>query len=564
MSFGELPGVPLERAIREYIEILARNGMAPQAETVAVAEAAGRTTAGPVYARACVIEMVLPSFSLISPPAVGAMLAGGISEVMVIKRPVVGIVAQGHKGTGGQMGQMGTDPFCHPVQDDKTDPSPSVPSVPPSPCVPVFSAMLRGWGAETVVYPVAGAEPGDVRDALGAAVSQCDVVVLCAEPAADIIAAIGTVVFNGLAIKPGELAVLGHCGLKPVVGVPACPVSGAIVMEQLLRPIIGYLCKKEPEPYEYVDAWLSRAVVSAPDFHESVRVRLGFVRERFVASPLGRGSGAVASFMGADGIVEVPQGVGGYKGGVAVNVRLLRPEGEIRRSLVVIGSHDPLLDELAELLRIGYGDISVRSAHVGSMGGLLAVRRGEAHLAGTHLLDEKTGEYNGVFVRKMLPKGGVRLVECVKRMQGLILPKGNPGGIAGFPDLLRGGLRFVNRQKGSGTRILTDYLCRVSGVDTSKINGYDREEFTHSAVAALVAAGSADAGVGVYSAARQSGLDFVPVCREQYDLLIPDHAWDLPMVQKLLLVLKSDAFRRRLEAMGGYEVDNPGAVREVF
>ena len=553
MAFGELPRVPPERAIREYMEILARNGMAPQAETAAVADAAGRITAGPVYARACVIEMVLPSYSLITPPAIGAMLAGGISEVMVIKRPVVGIVAQ-------EMGHMGTDP------------SPCVPSP------PVFSAMLRGWGADTVVYTVAGNGPGDVGDALGAAVSQCDAVVLCAGSAAgglgnsagglsntaDAIAAIGTVVFDGLAIKPGELAVLGHCGPKPVVGVPGCPVSGAIVMEQLLRPIIGHLSKKEPEPYRYVEAWLSRAVVSAPDYHESVRVRLGFVRERFVASPLGRGSGAVASFMGADGIVEVPLGVGGYKSGGAVNVRLLRPEREIRRSLVVIGSHDPLLDELAELLRVGYGDISVCSAHVGSMGGLLALRRGEAHLAGTHLLDEKTGEYNGIFVRKMLPKGGVRLVECVKRMQGLILPRGNPDGITGFTGLLQGGLRFVNRQKGSGTRILTDYLCRVSGVDTLKINGYDREEFTHSAVAALVAAGSADAGVGVYSAARQSGLDFVPVCREQYDLLIPDHAWDLPMVQKLLLVLKSDAFRRRLEAMGGYEVDNPGAVREVF
>jgi len=246
-------------------------------------------------------------------------------------------------------------------------------------------------------------------------------------------------------------------------------------------------------------------------------------------------------------------------------VRLLRSASELERSIVVTGSHDPLLDELSELLRVTQGDrVSMGSSHVGSMGGLMAVRRGEAHIAGTHLLDETTGEYNISFVKKYFPNGGVSLIECVERAQGLILQQGNPKNITGINDLAQDGMRYINRQKGSGTRILIDYLCRKNGIDTSGIYGYDREEYTHTSVAVLIAAGSADAGLGIYSAAKMYDLDFIPVCREQYDLLIPDYAWDIPMVQQLLEALRSDGFRRKLDAMGGYTVKTPGTVRYVL
>jgi putative molybdopterin biosynthesis protein len=262
--------------------------------------------------------------------------------------------------------------------------------------------------------------------------------------------------------------------------------------------------------------------------------------------------------MRADGILEVPQGVEGYESGTRVNIRLLKKEEELRQSLVIIGSHDPLIDELSDLLRIKYGDISISSSHVGSMGGLLAVRKGEAHLAGTHLLDEKTGKYNKSFIKKLIPDGGVKLIECVKRKQGLILAKGNPKKITGVADLTREGVRFINRQKGSGTRILMDYLCRKEDIDTSNIYGYDREEYTHTSVAALIAANSADAGLGVYSAAKMYDLDFVHICDEQFDLLISDEAWELPMVQKLIEVIKSDEFSKRLDMLGGYILETPG------
>jgi len=479
------------------------------------------------------------------------MIAGGVSEVLVVSRPVVGIIPVGNK-------------LVPPATDPKEGDVLEVNSA-------IFTAMLRDWGADAVTYPIVSEDVAVIRAALETALEECDVALLYAgyssdgeDYTAEAISGVGKVLFNGLAIKPGKPAILGHSGAKPVIGVPGYPVSGIIVIEQLLKPVIESLSRSSQGADRCADAVLSKAVVSSPEYQEFIRVRMGFVGERLIASPLGRGSGIVTSFMKADGIIEAPQGVSGYDSGTSVSVRLLRSEDELRRSLVVIGSHDPLLDELAELLRKEYGDISLGSAHVGSMGGLIAVRKGQAHIAGLHLLDEQTGWYNASFVRKVMPKGGVRLVECVMRMQGLILRKGNPLRIAGVADLARGGLRYVNRQKGSGTRILIDHMCSMNGIDTSEIYGYDREEFTHTSVAALIAAGSADVGLGVYSAAKLYDLDFVPVCQEHYDLLIPDHAWDLSMVQKLLCVLKSDAFRQRLEAMGGYAVDKPGAIREKF
>ena len=375
---------------------------------------------------------------------------------------------------------------------------------------------------------------------------------------------LGGVLYHGIAIKPGKPAILGYCGPKPVLGVPGYPVSGIIVIEEFLKPILELLGGTKKDSAELVSAVLSRPVVSGLKYREFVRVRMGCVGGKLIASPLNRGAGVVSSFMKADGILEIPQGCEGMEAGAEVSVRLLRPKAELEASLVVIGSHDPLLDELGNMLHQCCGELYMSSSHVGSMGGIMAVRRGEAHAAGCHLLNESDGSYNTAYIKRYFPNGGVRLVECVGRTQGIMVQKNNPLGISCLEDLFRGNISYVNRQKGSGTRVLLDYLCRTKGLETDKLYGYEREELTHTAVAAQIAAGSADAGLGIYSAARMYDLDFIPVCVEQYDLLIPDHAWDTPMVQKLIGIMKSDGFRQRLTDMGGYTVDRPGEVRERF
>ena len=301
-------------------------------------------------------------------------------------------------------------------------------------------------------------------------------------------------------------------------------------------------------------------MVSGLKYEEFVRVRMGYVGDRLMASPLSRGSGVVSSFMKADGILEVPQGVEGYEAGSEVEVRLLCPVSKLENTVVTIGSHDPLLDELADLMHLEDSSVYMSSAHVGSMGGIMAVRRGEAHVAGCHLLDTETGEYNVSFMKKYFPHGGVRLVRCVGRQQGLMVQKGNPLQIRECADIAGEKVRYVNRQKGSGTRILTDYLCKQNNLQVDAIYGYDREELTHNSVAVQIVSGSADAGMGIYSAAKLYDLDFIPICIEEYDLLISDHAWETPQVQKMLEILKSDAFREKILALGGYTLENPGEI----
>lgn len=495
----------------------------------------------------CAGEMILPSNMTVSPAAIGAMIAGGVLEIEVIRKPIVGIIP-----TGDEIIPPCTDPKPGDILEFNGA---------------IFSAMVKSWGAEARVYPIVPDKFDKIKEMTAKAASECDMVLLNAgssagreDFSAKVIRELGQVLYHGIAIKPGKPAILGCKGNVPILGVPGYPVSGIIVIEQLLKPLVDCWLGVPAAAAQYARATLTRPVVSGLKYQEFVRTRMGCVGGRLMASPLSRGSGVVSSFMKADGILEVPQGLEGYEAGAEVNVRLLSPMEKLQNTLVVIGSHDPLLDELADMLHLENPDLYMSSSHVGSMGGIMAIRRGEAHAAGCHLLDTTDGSYNRSFIKKYFPKGGVHLVSCVGRQQGLMVAKGNPLNIQKFSDIARNGIRYVNRQNGSGTRILTDYLCKQEKLDTASIYGYDREELTHTSVAAQIASSSADAGMGIYSAAKLYDLDFIPICIEEYDLIIPDHAWDTPMVGQLLSILKSDAFREKLLRLGGYTMENPGEV----
>ena len=498
----------------------------------------------------CAGEMILPSHMTVSPSAIGAMIAGGVLEVEVIRKPLVGIIP-----TGDEIIPPCTDPKPGDILEFNGS---------------IFSAMVRQWGAEARVYPIVPDKYDQIKAMVEKAASECDLVILNAGSSAGredfsarVIREVGQVLYHGIAMKPGKPAILGCQGETPILGVPGYPVSGIIVIEQLLKPLIDHWLKVPAQRSQYARAILTRPVVSGLKYQEFVRVRMGCVGDKLMASPLSRGSGVVSSFMKADGILEVPQGLEGYEAGSEVNVRLLCPVEKLKNTVVVIGSHDPLLDELGDMLHVADDEVYMSSSHVGSMGGIMAVRRGEAHAAGCHLLDTATGTYNFAFIRKYFPKGGVKLVSCVGRQQGLMVAKGNPLNIQKFSDIAKEGIRYVNRQKGSGTRILTDYLCKQETMDTDAIYGYDREELTHTSVAVQIASGSADAGMGIYSAAKLYDLDFIPICIEEYDLIIPDHAWDTPQVQQMIATLKSEEFKNKILSLGGYTVENPGEIMDI-
>ena len=493
----------------------------------------------------CAGEMILPSHMTVSPSAIGAMIAGGVLEIEVIRKPLVGIIP-----TGDEI----IPPCTNPKPGDILEFNGSI-----------FPAMVRQWGAEAKIYPIVPDQFDAIKDMVSKASKECDMVILNAgssagreDYSAKVIRELGQVLYHGIAMKPGKPAILGCKGSTPILGVPGYPVSGIIVVEELLKPLIDCWLKVPAAKKQYATAVLTRPVVSGLKYQEFVRVRMGYVGDTLMASPLNRGSGVVSSFMKADGILEVPQGLEGFEAGAKVEIRLLCEEEKLRNTLVVIGSHDPLLDELGDMMHRENSNLFMSSSHVGSMGGVMAVRRGEAHAAGCHLLDTESGKYNISFVKKYFPKGGVKLISCVGRQQGLMVAAGNPLGIEKFADIGKDSVRYVNRQKGSGTRILTDYLCKQEHLDTDAIYGYDREELTHNSVAVQIASGSADAGMGIYSAAKLYGLDFIPICIEEYDLLIPERSWDTPQVQQMIATLKSDAFREKILAMGGYTLDHPG------
>jgi len=277
---------------------------------------------------------------------------------------------------------------------------------------------------------------------------------------------------------------------------------------------------------------------------------VGRVGEKMLAAPLNRGAGVISSLVRADGLAMMPRGTQGMEAGERVNIHLYRSRDELERTIFCIGSHDMTLDLLAQYL--AQRGRRLVSSNVGSLGGLVALKRGEAHLAGSHLLDPETGVYNTSYIAKYLAGKRVQQVMLVKRKQGLIVPRGNPKKIKDLADIARSGISFVNRQRGAGTRVLLDYHLNLLGIAPGQILGYTNEEFTHLGVAAAVASGRADCGLGIAAAAKALDLDFLPLYDERYELIVPDEYFESELLAPLFEIITQKEFRETVAAMPGY------------
>lgn len=497
-------------------------------------------------------QLVLPPHHRLRPVDLGALAASGAVQVTVSRKPKVAILPTGTELV----------PIGQPVSSGDIIEFNSV----------VMAAQLQQWGAQPQRYPITK----DDFDQLCLVVQQCaaesDLILINAGSSAGsedftaaVITRLGQVLVHGIAVRPGHPVVIGMVRrspsseqMIPVIGVPGYPVSAALTMEIIVEPLISRWLGRIDQPAPEVQASLTRKITSPAGDDDYVRVVLGQVGEKLLAAPLPRGAGAISSLSRADGITIIRRGIQGLESDSNVSVRLYQPVSALKQTIFSIGSHDMSLDILAQFL--SQKSRRLVSANVGSQGGLIAIRRGETHLAGCHLLDMDTGEYNVAAIKDYLPDVSVRLMVWAERQQGLIIARGNPRGIQSLQDLVRPELRFVNRQRGAGTRLLLDYNLTRLGLDSQLIHGYEHEEFTHLSAAAAIASGRADCGLGIAAAAFALDLDFIPLFNERYDLVIPSIHFDSPLLVPLLDLTQDGAFKQSLARLPGYDFSRLGEI----
>jgi putative molybdopterin biosynthesis protein len=498
-------------------------------------------------------ELLLPEGHRLRPVDIAACAAAGVSELAVRREPLVVIVP-----TGDEIRPIGTELAEGEILDTNSL---------------MLAAQAREIGCHARTTGIVPDDPSAIGAALRAAAVEADLVILIAgssagrdDYTAQVVAEAGTLAVHGVAVRPGHPVVLGAVASslpgKPataVLGAPGYPVSAALTFDIFAAPMLAELEGAAPTERPSTTARLARKLPSAIGMDDWVRVRLGRVQGDVVATPLPRGAGVLTSLVRADGLLVVPSGVEGHHAGEQVRVELLRGLAEIDRTIVAIGSHDLVLDLAASRLRAANPLITLASSNVGSLGGLVALRDGLCHIAGSHLLDPATGQYTLPYLDRLFgPDSDVAVVRLVHRDQGLIVAPGNPLGIKGIDDLVRPGLRYVNRQRGAGTRALLDYQLAGHGIDPGAVSGYSREEHTHLAVAAAVAAGRVDTGMGILAAARAFGMDFVPVAEEPYDLVLRATDLDDDLLAPLWAMISDPEFQHAVEALGGYSCVETG------
>jgi putative molybdopterin biosynthesis protein len=498
-------------------------------------------------------ELVLPANHTLRPVDLGAIAGCGHTTINVRRQPRVAIIPTGTELVTVEQAARGLKPGDI-IEYNSL----------------VLAAQVTQWGGVPTRWSIVPDDYAKLKAAILEATQHHDLVLVNAGSSAGskdytaaVIEEIGMLLVHGVAVRPGHPVILGLVNQLPgqsvpIIGVPGYPVSCALTGEIFVEPTLAKWLGRLPWRKPTVQANITRKLLSPLGDDEWVRVTVGQVGKRTIAAPLSRGAGVITSLVRADGIVRIPRFSEGVNTGEAVAVELYTDPALLANTIVHIGSHDLALDLLAQYLAQDYPGMRLTSAHAGSLGGLLALQRGEAHIAGCHLIDPQTGEYNVSYVKKYVPNVETVLVTLVQREQGLVVAPGNPKNIRQLADLARADVRLVNRQRGAGTRVLLDYRLEQLGISAAQVQGYTREEYTHLAVAAAIKSGVADCGLGIAAAAHALGLDFVPLEQERYDLVIPQEFYASDLIQRMLNVIRSQAFRAAVMALPGYDTSKSG------
>ena len=515
-------------------------------------------------------ELVLPANHKLRPVDLGALAGSGHATVTVYRQPRVAIIPTGSELVAAESAVASGIVSGQIIEYNSI----------------VLAAQVANWGGLPTRWPIVKDEFAAIQTAVREAAQTHDLVLLNAgssagseDYTAHVVQSLGQLLVHGVAVRPGHPVIIGLLEIGdwrleigqplisnlqspiPIIGVPGYPVSAALTGEIFVEPLLARWQGRLPYEPPTIQAKLTRKINSHTGDDDFVRVAVGKVGDNIMTTPISRGAGVITSLVRADGIVRIPRFSEGEEAGATVTVHLYRTPKEIERTIVAIGSHDLTLDVLAQFLAEKTAVFRLMSANVGSLGGLVALRRGEAHLAGSHLLDPETGIYNDSYIRRYLPGQPVAVVTLVGREQGWIVPPGNPKRLAGWEDAANPDVQLVNRQRGAGTRVLLDYELGRRRIDPAQVRGYEREEYTHLAVAAAVSSGVADAGLGIQAAARALNLGFVPLAHEQYELVIPLAHYESEQLKPLLDLLHDGGVRTAVSALPGYDVTIMGQVR---
>ncbi len=484
-------------------------------------------------------DPIIPAGHRIRPQDVGALISGGILEIEVVAKPRVAIIP-----TGTEIVEETSHLQVGKIIDSNSH---------------MFMGMVEEFGGEGIRYSPVKDDFDTLCETVSRAAEKSDVVVINAGSSAGtkdftvkVIEKLGRVISHGVALKPGKPTIMGVIDGKPVIGIPGYPVSSFITFDTFVKPIISHYLKRKERRRTVVEATLSRTIPSSLKHKEIVRVSLGYIDGELLATPLTRGAGVTMSLVKAHAFLAIPREYEGYSAGSRVEVELLTSLEEIEEQLISIGSHDIVMDLISSNLHLS-------STHVGSMGGISALKRKQTHLAPIHILDEATGLYNVGVLNKYFDDS-VCIIKGIEREQGIMVPKGNPQGVEGIRDIAEKKLLFINRQRGAGTRILLDYLLKTEEISPEGIDGYDREATTHMACGIAVKSGDADAALGIRAAADINGLDFIPLSYEEYDFLVRVEDLKDVRVEEFISFLKSESFKGKVEALPGYRVVNSGTI----
>ncbi len=490
-------------------------------------------------------DMLFCRYHRLAPQDLSLLLAAGVFEVEVVKKPECVVVPTG-------------DEIVDPSSELKEGSIPETNSI-------LVKAFLERLGASVKVHDPLGDDPTKLASALQELLPTHDLVLFIGGSSAGqkdyvyrVLEKHGEVLVHGLSIRPGKPTILAIVEEKPVIGLPGFPASCFTVLERVVKPILQAWYRSSESDEDFLEAEVATRMFSSVGDDEFVRVMLAKVKDRYVCVPLKRGAATMSSLTKMDGTIVVPKGQEVIDEGKKVQVLLTASRKRIDNTVLFVGSNDPLIDRLSDLLIERGLNLSV--VNVGSLGGVRAIAKSYAHLAGVHLFDSESETYNLPFLRKMMKH--FVLVKFVKRLQGLVVQKGNPKSIKSLHDLARKDVKFVNRQKASGTRILLDYYLSKLGIDPRQINGYDKEELTHAAVALKIKRNLADVGLAVSYVAQLMNLDFVPLCWEEYDLLVLPEFLKDERFGIILDVMASSDFKNVVSESSGYDISDLGRVVE--